>query len=195
MLSTAYPSNYTLRDDLTRFIVKSRLQLLECNSLLHKYYPIVYPKECPMCNNPFDTVSHIMNGCRIFRHQYVDRHNRIVSLIMGQIMKLHPHVNIFSDQMITGDMLDSYCDLTLLWNRKPDLLICDRIAKRAFIVKVSCPFDAFVNTCYSAKFDKYQPMNQMITLGTSYLCKTIVLIVGSLGTVHKRVIRVWSCWA
>ena len=78
-----------------------------------------------------------MNGCMIFHHNYVARHNRIVSLIMGEVMKLSPHFEIFSDRMITGDMVDSDCDLTLLQHRKPDLLLCDRIARKAFIVEVS----------------------------------------------------------
>ena len=54
------------------------LQLLECNSLLHRYYPCVYPKSCLLCNNPFDTASHVLNGCMIFNDMYIKRHDRIV---------------------------------------------------------------------------------------------------------------------
>ena len=184
----AYLSNHMLSDDLSRFIFKSRMQLLECNSLLHKYYPHIYPKSCPMCNNPFETVSHIMNGCMVFHNQYVARHNRIVSLILGEVLKRHPHMMIYSDQIITGDMLEANCDLTILQHRKPDLLVCDRVAKRAFIVEVACPFDAFLDNCYNTKFDKYCPLNEMITLDTPYECKTIAIIIGSLGSVHRRVV-------
>ncbi|KAJ8037044.1 Retrovirus-related Pol polyprotein from type-2 retrotransposable element R2DM [Holothuria leucospilota] len=44
VLSCAYLSNCTLSDELIRIIFKSRMQLLKCNSLLHKYYPNSYPK-------------------------------------------------------------------------------------------------------------------------------------------------------
>jgi len=58
---------------------------------------------------------------------------------------------------------------------------------KAFIVEISCPFDAFLESCYRTKLTYYQPLNEFITLDTSYSCKTIVIIIGSLGTVHKRV--------
>lgn len=171
---------------LVRIIFKSRMQLLECNSLLYKCYPNIYPKCCQMCNNPFDTVSHIMNGCMVFHNNYVARHNRIASLIKEEIRKLHPHVEIHSDQKVTSEMVEGNCDLTLIPHREPDLLVCDQVGKRAYVVEVSCPFDAFINSCYSTKFEKYKPLNEMVTLNKT--CETIVLVIGSLGTVHRRVV-------
>jgi hypothetical protein len=187
VLSTKFISNLALSDDIVKFIFKSRLQLLECNSLLHKYYPNTYPKTCRLCNNPSDTVSHIMNGCMHFKNIYVARHDRIVAHIRDEIMRLHPHVDIFCDQPITGDLLNTLSDFQYIHHRKPDLLICDHQTMQAFIIEISCPFDAFINTCYNTKFNIYQPLNQHITLDTPYLCKTIVIIIGSLGSVHKRV--------
>ena len=50
---------------------------------------------------------------------------------------------------------------------------------------MAVPFDPFVNVCYQAKFDKYMPLCLRINeLG--YQCKIIVLIVGSLGCIHKK---------
>ena len=122
-----------------------------------------------------------------FRNIYVDRHDRIVEHIRNEIMKQHPHVTVFSDQPITGDLLDSRTNFQFIHHRKPDLLICDRLTMKSFIVEVSCPFDAFVNTCYTTKFNIYQPLNELINVSTPYSCKTIVIIIGSLGTIHKRV--------
>ena len=64
-LLSKYLCNFSLSDDLVRFIIKSRLQLLECNSLLHRYCPTsnTYHKTCRICNNPSDhIVSHRMNS-------------------------------------------------------------------------------------------------------------------------------------
>ena len=128
-----------------------------------------------------------MNGCMHFRNIYVARHDRIVALIREETMKLHPQFDIFSDQPITGDFLGTQSDFQYIHHRKPDLLICDRQTMKAFIVEISCPFDAFVNTCYNTKFNVYQPLNEHITLATPYSCKTIVIIIGSLGSIHNKV--------
>ena len=57
-----YLTNSAITDNLVKFIYKCRMQLLACNSLLHRYYPRVYPKSCLLCWNPYDTVSHVLKG-------------------------------------------------------------------------------------------------------------------------------------
>ena len=83
-------------------------------------------------------------------------------------------------------MTDSQTDFHFIHHRKPDLLIRNRQTMKSFIVEISCPYDAFLNTCYNTKFAYYQPLNELINVATPYSCKTIVLIVGSLGTIHNR---------
>ena len=53
------------------------------------------------------------------------------------------------------------------------------------LVEISVPFDAFLNECYMSKFNKYMPLCQRIC-DLGYRCKVVVLVVGSLGCVHKR---------
>ena len=84
-MSNCYLSNPAITDNLVKFIYKCRMQLLGCNSLLHRYYPRVYPKSCPLCRNPYDTVSHVLNGCMNFQDMYSTRHDRIVSHIYHQL--------------------------------------------------------------------------------------------------------------
>ena len=60
---------------------------------------------------------------------------------------------------------------------------------KSFIVEISCPCDAFQNTCYNTKFSYYQPLDKHINDTTLYSCKKIVLIVGGLGTTNRR--HVW----
>ena len=89
-ISNNYLTNTAINDNLVKFIFKTRLQLLECNSLLHRYYPRVYPKSCLLCNNPFDTASHVLNGCMIFNDMYIKRHDRIVNHIHSQLTTSRP---------------------------------------------------------------------------------------------------------
>ena len=61
--------------------------------------------------------------------------------------------------------------------------MCDCRTMKAFIIEISCPFDAFIDTCYHTQFQYYKPLHEHINLDTGYACKTIVIIVG---LVHKR---------
>ena len=86
-------------------------------------------------------------------------------------------------------MLSSSTQLYVyLEHRKPDLLILDHQLKKAFIFEISSPFDAFLEQCYNTKFKYYQPLCELISLDTLYTCKIIVLIFGSTGCVHNKVV-------
>ena len=80
-VSSSYLDNLKLSDNLVKFVTKARLQLLECNSLLHLYYPLSYSKRCMRCNFHSDTVSHVLNGCKKSKGAIQTRHNRIVDII------------------------------------------------------------------------------------------------------------------
>ena len=106
-ISNNYLTNTAINDNLVKFIFKTRLQLLECNSLLHRYYPRVYPKSCLLCNNPFDTASHVLNGCMIFNDMYIKRHDRIVNHIHSQLTTSRPQFTVYVNRLITGNMLNA----------------------------------------------------------------------------------------
>ena len=65
---------------------------------------------------------------------------------------------------------------------------------KSFIFEISCPYDAFVNTCYNIDFAYYQLLNELINVATPYSCKTFVLIIGSLGTIHNKLTSGLKCW-
>lgn len=189
-LSNNFLHNNNITDNLVKFIYKSRLQLLECNSLLHLYYPRDYSKSCPLCNNPFDTVSHILNGCMNFQNMYIRRHDRIVNHIHQQITNIRSDLTVYNNRIITAEMLnsDSQGLYHTILHKKPDLLIIDHCNNKVFIVEISTPFDAFIDQCYQTKFDYYQPLCELITVDTNYTCKIVVLIIGSTGCVHNKVV-------
>ena len=92
--------------------------------------------------------------------------------------------------LITGNMLNA--NTTELYanviHRKPDLVILDDQLKKAYIVEVSSPYDAFVDQCYNTKFMYYCPLCELINLDTTYSCKIVIIIIGSTGCVHKNVV-------
>ena len=66
---------------------------------------------------------------------------------------------------------------------KPDIVIIDYEMKEVKIIEVSTPFDAFIDTTYQSKFDKYFPLTLEIS-SFDFTAEIIVLIVGSCGTIH-----------
>ena len=67
-------------------------------------------------------------------------------------------------------------------------MVINDTEKTAFIVEIATPFDSFIGRCYDEKFNKYFPLTvELNELG--YYTKVIVLIIGSLGHVHKKFIN------
>ena len=70
---------------------------------------------------------------------------------------------------------------------RPDACIINHEDRSCVLVEVSVPFDSFVQSCHSDKFYKYLPLCQEISeLG--YTCRVFVFVVGSLGTVHTKLV-------
>ena len=60
--------------------------------------------------------------------------------------------------------------------------------KNGTIVELACCFDLYMDICFNTKLLKYQPLaNSIINLG--FNCTLMVLTFGSLGHVHKLVLR------
>ena len=189
-LSSAFLTNHKLSDDIRSFVVRSRLQLLQCNSLMHTYFNT--SKECTQCGFFTETVSHIMNGCREMKNMYQKRHNRVVDMLHSKICAtktISENVKVIKDSVITPVMFDEQasrqhfmCPAT-----RPDIVLINHDEKTALIIEFSSPFDSFLGKCYDEKFSKYFPLTiELNELG--FTTKVIVLIIGSLGFVHKRFI-------
>jgi hypothetical protein len=181
--SVGHLTNSNLNDHLTRFIAKGRMQLLETHAVNSTYYPEEYSKACPLCAFQYDTNSHALNCCRNLRGLYTERHDRCVELVRRELEKttVTEHVAVFENQPISLD------DATYVDRSRPDLCLIDHSNSVAFIVEFANPFDCFLDQCYRGKFDKYMPLCLCLE-DAGFHTKIIVLIVGSLGTVHRRVV-------
>ena len=94
------------------FTIQSRLQLLECDSLLHTWYLRTYAKKCKLCNNPSDTFSISLKKI------YIDRHNRFVDLVFEKIkhfMGNNEDVLFINDKFVILLLSLNLHDLKLWW--------------------------------------------------------------------------------
>ena len=184
--SSSFLGNHMLSDDLRSFVCRGRLQLLQCNSLLHLYYAI--PKHCRLCGFRSDTASHILNGCPKLKNMYQKRHDRIVSLIHDKIVgKSKSDTVVLKDTFLTPDKLDSQLPRFEHPHTRPDIVCIDNKSRTVTLIEVAVPFDAHIDKTYTHKFDKYYPLSLEINQ-LDFSTRIIVLIVGSLGNVHKRFI-------
>ena len=91
------------------------------------------------------------------------------------------HVQVFNNEAVR------ILDQAISGGSKPDLCIIDHAHSRAFIVEVSNPYDAFIQDCYNHKFQKYLPLCFALS-DAGFQTKIVVLVIGALGTVHKKVV-------
>ena len=181
--SIGHLTNSNINDHLTRFIVKGRLQLLETNAVNNTYFPQTYSRSCSLCSFHSDTNSHALNGCRSLRGLHSERHDRCVKLVKNELVKnvVTDFCQVFENQVVT---LPGH---GVLNSSRPDLCLIDHNNSKAFVIEISNPFDTFVEQCYQHKFNKYMPLCLLLN-DAGFLTKIIVIVVGSLGTVHRRVV-------
>ena len=180
--SNGHLTNSALTDHLTRFVVKGRLQLLETNAVNNTYYPEHYQRRCTLCSFHTDTNSHALNGCRKLRGLYIERHDRCVELVLRELHKsvLTEYCEVFTNESVVFQGLNTNTS-------KPDICFIDHAHSVAFIVEVSNPFDSFIDPCYHHKFHKYTPLHAKLS-EAGFHTRIVVLIIGSLGTVHRHVV-------
>ena len=70
--------------------------------------------------------------------------------------------------MLNANSTELYANVIYKKKKKNDLLILDDQLKKAYIVEVSSPYDAFIHQCYNTKFMYYSPLCELINLDTTY---------------------------
>ena len=84
LLSQNIYRNYKIKDDLVSFWYKAKHNVLPCNYTLSIWYP-GQSLACTFNGYRLESMSHILNGCKEFRNNYVTRHDRIVEKISSEI--------------------------------------------------------------------------------------------------------------
>ena len=102
-------------------------------------------------------------------------------------MTVHKKSEVLKASIITPQMFNEDAAETQFncQAKRPDIMIINNNDKTAYIIEFSSPFDVFIGKCYEEKFSKYFPLSLEIN-ECGYHTKIIVLIIGSLGHVHKK---------
>ena len=85
--------NAAVGEDVMKFTIKARLQVLPTKYNLSTWYPHTHE---PFCLNHQDSqhhlesTAHITNGCHAYKHLYIARHDRIVDIVSDAVRSIVP---------------------------------------------------------------------------------------------------------
>ena len=195
-LSHSIFSNSSIGEDILKFTIKARLQVLPTKYNLATWYPSQHEPHCILHPHPTpdnkESMAHILNGCSQYRGLYIARHDRLVELVSKEIREvqdipstMYKHSTVQLDWFNHNPTHDNI--LHEIPNT-PDIVFINEIHKSVIIFEVACCFDLYMDTCFTTKLLKYQPLVEFIR-DLGYTCQFIVLVFGSLGHVHRLVLR------
>ena len=176
-LGCASESNCWLRDCRYlryreyRFAIKARLNLLPVAAQKRKFGKPVSETRCGGCTGNIETLQHCLNVCTRNMPAMRARHNRIVDRL---------------SEAIPGSLGTKYLDQTVLHcegQGRPDIVILNEEAKKAYLVDVAIPWGSEENLKASRerKVEKYSgTKNCPEQKGFEVLLEGF--LVGSLGT-------------
>ena len=186
--------NVAIVECIIVFTLKARLQVLPTKLNLSIWFPGNHAPHCIHHGSAqiAETMSHILNGCHVYRGLYICRHDRIVDLISKDISSVfRSSIRMYKHSTVKPSMFNLCNDDSVFSNitaNTPDVIVVNETLKEVFILEVGCTFDYSLEEAFLTKVLKYQQLEQTISqLG--YRCRLLVFIFGSLGHVHKLVVR------
>ena len=147
-LSNTILYNWNVDDDLMKFCVKARLNIISTNFNIFIWNRLHDPK-CSLCHHTTESTAHVLNGCHVLENFYSARHNRIVDEILKFVNPLKIRFRLHKDQYINTVIPD--IDFGEIMRRRPDIIIFDMINKTCVIVEVT--------VCY-AGLRYFKPANE-----------------------------------
>ena len=177
-ISHAIFKNYAVDEDIITFTVKARLQVLPTRLNLSLWYPNTFPPHCLHHDHTpvTETLSHILNGCYVYKGMYIARHDRIVDLIAKDLSSYVPSsVKMYKNSCVSTNMFrhnngnDAFSDVTA---NTPDIVVVDEDSKEVTILEVACTFDHSLEEAFLTKVLKYQRLRDAVIQGTNvnYSC-------------------------
>ena len=121
----------------------------------------------------------------MFKLMYSERHNRIVDLVFEKVSFHNKTSNNIKDKMLTPTLFGSELQAFDHLHKRPDITMIDEDTKQMALIEVAVPYDVFIKQCFQNKFDKYFPLSLEIN-GLGYRTEIVVLLIGSMGSVHYQ---------
>ena len=96
-------------------------------------------------NQIAETMSHILNGCHVYRGLYICRHERIVDLISADILYMFRSTIMLYKYSTVKPSMFSLCNNVSLFSNvtvnTPDVVAVNENHREVFILEVGCTFD------------------------------------------------------
>ena len=175
LLSQHIFKSYKLSDKLIQFWYKAKHNVIPCNYTLSLWYP-ERDSFCPLDDYPIETMSHLLNSCKIFKDNYSKRHDRIVE-------KLSEELKDYWNVIRVNKMINTtFVEINFANPLKPDIVV--RNLNQINIIDIACPYDIYLESAYKQKMLYYNTLKQEI-VESGYECNICAIVIGSIGTVHK----------
>ena len=125
-------------------------------------------ENCRLCGAHPETSQHILSSCSVLaRNQYIERHNKIGSLMYFNILGKHG-IEINKQRHEISNVFENN-DIKMIWNlpittktklksNKPDLIYIVKKHKQCTIFDFSLPWDSNIDHKYKEKVSKYLPL-------------------------------------
>ena len=125
---------------------------------------------CRVCGNAIQTVKHILNMCDPNRFSlYKERHNRTILILLWRLLKEYGFKEEEPWYKLEAKPVYENKSVKILWDtsiptdeemteRRPELVVEDRLCKSIFIIEMSIPSDSNINGRWQEKFQKYQKL-------------------------------------
>ncbi|KAJ8714401.1 hypothetical protein PYW07_002626 [Mythimna separata] len=123
---------------------------------------------CRACHRPGESIRHIISGCpSLANGEYLHRHNLVARIIHQQLALKYslvalevPYNRYVPDPVLDNGHITLYWDRSIITDRtvvanKPDIVVVDRIGRRAIIVDISVPHDENLVKAEKEKQNKY----------------------------------------
>ena len=151
---------------------------------------------CRECGKAMETVKHILNMCEPKGFSlYKERHDRAILIVLWRLLNEYGFKQEEPWYKLEAKPVYENRSVKILWDpsiptddemteRRPDLVVEDRLSKSIFIIEMSVPADSNINGRWQEKFQKYQKLAaDMRKQFRGYRIKVVPMIIGALGTV------------
>ena len=181
-LSSNIHYNWAVNDDLVKFCVKARLNILPTN-----YTKYIWNREnnprCGFCGYPTESIAHVLNGCKEFRNFYSRRHDYIVNNIYDVIKDLDNQYEVFNNKCVDTIIPNRRNEIRQIVKRKPDIFRIDRQNMLCEIIEITVCYDLYFSYAYDKKLNDYTTLKSCLN-NCGYSTNIVVLCFGSLGSIE-----------
>ena len=176
--------NWSVNDDLVRFTIKARLNILPTNFITYIWNSENDPN-CPFGCKHTESIAHLLNGCfPTFKNYYSRRHNRIVNKISEFISSRDKNSIVHVDKFCDRIFQHLREPLLQIKHRRPDIVV--QSGDKINIIEVTVCYDLYFDKAYETKVMRYRELVYFLQRN-GINAELYVLCFGSLGCIRNNI--------